>query len=82
MAGKKSGVAKRLANAEKRALFIHCCTHSLNLAVQDSSRNVHLIRDLLDITKDVINFVHSSPKRCRLLDRLKQHIPAIDQRNL
>lgn len=82
MSGQRSDVAKRIADVEKRALFIHCCTHSLNLAVQDSSRNVNIIRDLLEVTKDVINFVHNSPKRCRLFDRLKREIHDVDRRNL
>lgn len=83
MAGARSGVAKRIADLEKRALFIHCCTHSLNLAVQDSARNVHCIRDLLELTKDTVNFLRNSPKRCRLFERMKGEVgPASDDISL
>ena len=77
MAGGRSGVATRILAICDRALFIHCCSHSLNLAVQDSCRHVNMVRDLLELTKNIVNFIHSSPKRCRLFDRLKSELPAI-----
>lgn len=33
MAGHVTGVSTRIADFEKRALFVHCLAHSLNLAV-------------------------------------------------
>ena len=36
MAGEKSGAAKQIKEEERRALFTHCYTHSLNLAVGGS----------------------------------------------
>ena len=41
MAGEKSGVAKQIKEEESRALFTHCYTHSLNLAVGDAIKTVN-----------------------------------------
>ena len=86
MSGNSSGVAKRVNDIESRAVFVHCMTHSLNLAVQDATRVVKhavakpitLLRDILDLTREVINFIKASPKRCRMVQDLqsKEHFHA------
>jgi len=63
MAGHVAGVSTRIAQMEKRAVFVHCLAHSLNLAVQESTRSVPLYRDLIEYIKDIINLIRSSPKR-------------------
>lgn len=40
MAGHISGVQAQIRQKCQKALFLHCCAHSLNLAVQDSTRCV------------------------------------------
>ena len=35
MSGAKKGVAKMLRDEEPRAIFTHCYSHALNLAVSD-----------------------------------------------
>jgi len=86
MPGNSSGVAKRISDIESRAVFVHCMTHSLNLAVQDATRvvkhgvakQITLLRDILDLTREVINFIKASPKRCRMVQDLqsKEHFHA------
>jgi hypothetical protein len=46
--------------------------HSLNLAVQDATRHVPMLRDTLDLTQETVNFINASPKRTRILDDLKK----------
>ena len=48
MSGRCSGVATRIQQEEPRALYVHCMGHSLNLAVQDTSRSVKVVADTFD----------------------------------
>ena len=81
MSGNSSGVAKRINDVESRAVFVHCVTYSLNLAVQDATRvvkhgvakSITLLRDILDLTREVINFIKASPKRCRMVQDLQNN---------
>ena len=41
--GRLSGVQARISAQYPKALYIHCFCHSLNLAVQDSSRHIQLV---------------------------------------
>jgi len=52
MKGKKSGVAKQIKNIEEKALFTHCYTHSLNLAVGDAIKNNKVMKDALETTRN------------------------------
>ena len=45
MSGRLSGVQAKISADYPKAIYIHCLCHSLNLAVQDSSRNVLLTRN-------------------------------------
>jgi len=72
MAGHVSGVSTRIAQLERRALFIHCLAHSLNLAVQESTRRVLQYRDLIEYVKDIINIIRASPKRSGIFVGLQQ----------
>ena len=76
MSGSISGVSTQIKAMERRAVYIHCCAHSLNLALQDATRSCTLIRDALDFVREVVNFVKASPLRSRVFDELKADIPA------
>ncbi|QQP51189.1 Zinc finger MYM-type protein 1, partial [Caligus rogercresseyi] len=52
MAGRISGVRTRLAELCPGSLFVHCCNHSLDLALQEVARDVSLIAE-------IFNFVQS-----------------------
>lgn len=64
MSGVKSGVKARILAEQPLALYIHCTAHALNLALQDSSKSVQLIRDCLQWVHDVGLMIKDSPKRC------------------
>jgi hypothetical protein len=71
MSGALSGVSSQIIEKEKRAVYIHCSAHCLNLALQDATRSNTLVRDTLDFVREIINFVRASPKRSRTFDLLK-----------
>ena len=50
MAGSKNGVATKLLEKEKRAIYTHCYGHALNLACVDTIKQSKLMRDALDTT--------------------------------
>jgi len=79
MAGHVTGVSTRIAELERRALFIHCLAHSLNLAVQESTRRVAQYRDLIEYIKDIINIIRASPKRSEVFVGLQQHCGSSDE---
>jgi len=56
MAGRDNGVAARFKQLEPRAIFIHCSAHSMNLAVQEASGAVPMIRDCLSLVYDLAIF--------------------------
>ena len=49
MQGCQNGVATQLSQEETRALYTHCYGHSLNLACQDTIRDIKHLRHPLDI---------------------------------
>jgi hypothetical protein len=63
MSGRISGLQQRILELNPLAPYVHCLMHSINLAVQDAIGDVPQARDTLNMVKDVINFIRSSPKR-------------------
>ena len=63
MQGKRTGVATRLREEEEAALPVHCLAHSLNLCLQDAGRKLPVIRDSMDIVKEIVKLINYSPKR-------------------
>jgi len=78
MSGVRNGVASKIAAVEPRAVYIHCTSHHLNLALQDSVHHVTIIRDALDVTREMINFIRCSPKCSHIFDEIKQVVPPTD----
>ena len=63
MQGVRSGVATRLRAEEPAAIPVHCLAHSLNLCLQDAGRKITLIRDSMDVVKEIVKLVNFLPKR-------------------
>jgi hypothetical protein len=78
MSGVRNGVATQIAAIEPRAVYIHCAGHSLNLALQDCVQHINIIRDVLDLTREMINFIRCSPKRTHIFDEVKQVISSTE----
>ena len=63
MSGFVNGLRKRVQEIEKRAVYVHCRAHKLNLAVQDAMSSSKEIRDVMALILDLIAFIRGSPKR-------------------
>ena len=58
----RNGVAKQLTDEEPRAIFTHCYSHALNLAVEDSVKKCKLMRSCLDAVFEITKLIKKSPK--------------------
>lgn len=67
MQGRRSGVVARILDESPSALPLHCFAHSLNLCLQDAGRQIILLRDALDIVREIGKLIKYSPKRSHLL---------------
>lgn len=74
MRGNRNGLKTRILELNKKALYVHCYGHALNLAVQDSVTAVQLIKLMLDTTHELIKLVKDSPKREEQLRTIKANL--------
>lgn len=63
MQGKRSGVSTRIKNEAPAAVSVHCFAHSLNLCLQDVGRRITVIRDAMDVVREIVKLINFSPKR-------------------
>ena len=74
MAGKLTGVGKRILNDYPKAHFVHCMAHSLNLCIQDVGSNCTCIREALSVTSELAKVIRASPKRLALFEKIQLEI--------
>ena len=63
MQGRRSGVATRILEEEPAALPVHCLAHSLNLCLQDASKQIVSLRDAIELCREIYKLIEHSPKR-------------------
>lgn len=66
MKGSFKGVQACIKKEYPQALYVHCCSHSFNLALCHSCK-IQSVRNCVGTVKSVINFIKGSPKRTALL---------------
>lgn len=71
MSRAKNGVAKQLADIEKRALYTHCYCHALNLAIADTIKQSKVCRDSLAVAFEITKLIKFSPKGNAIFDRIR-----------
>lgn len=71
MAAELAYVATQITREENRALFLHCFTHSFNLAVSDTMKNSTVCQAALETAFEVSKLVNYSPKREAAFDHIK-----------
>ncbi|KAG5871949.1 hypothetical protein JTB14_022424 [Gonioctena quinquepunctata] len=75
MKGAFNGVQAIIRKSYPRALFVHCSSHSLNLALCHSC-SVPSIRNCIGTVKAIGNFLRASPKRTSFLQaRIRANFP-------
>lgn len=63
MAGHVSGVQKRIRDKYKKAVFVHCASHRLNLVLNELN-SVPCVRNTIGIIKETINFFKERSSSC------------------
>ena len=63
MAGCLCGAAARILSENPRALYVHCASHSLDLALNDCVKGSKTIHDTLNLVQELAVFILSSPRR-------------------
>ena len=63
MQGRRKGLATLIKTEVPAALLVHCLAHSLNLCLQDASRKILLLRDAIDLVREIAKLINLSPKR-------------------
>ena len=62
MSGRMSGVQARISAENPKAIYVHCLNHSLNLAVQDTSKRISLFRNTLNVIQEISNLIRFRQK--------------------
>lgn len=82
MSGCFNGAQAVIKETNPAALYVHCSSHSLNLALMHAS-NVSAIRNCLGTVKSVIKFLKNSAKRMDIFrGKVKEHLPNVQWNNL
>ncbi len=63
MSGVNKGVQAKLTEKQHLAIYVHCANRSLNLALQDCTKSVQIVRDCLQLVNDIGVMIRDSPKR-------------------
>ncbi len=66
--------AEEIKAIEPKALYLHCCGHSLNLAVSDTVKEVKPMSDALDHSLKICKLIKFSPRRDALFKKLKEEL--------
>ncbi|XP_022176471.1 zinc finger MYM-type protein 1-like [Myzus persicae] len=74
MRGSYSGVAKRIRDENKLALYVHCYAHILNLCVVDVCGKVAPIRNMFGTLNTIYTFIGASSKRNSVFDRVQKEL--------
>lgn len=71
MSGEITGLQTRIRKLVKRAYYVHCAGHNLNLVAQDAMKLINEIADFLSVIRDLITFVRASAKRVHIFKEIQ-----------
>ena len=74
MSGIRNGVQALVKREAGRALYVHCFAHSLNLCVQEGSKRIELVRNVMDFIYELVQLIKFSPKRATTFNRFRKEI--------
>ena len=72
MKGLRNGVAKRIEEMERKAIYTHFYGHSINLAASDTLQGCKVMKTALETTHEITKLVKYSPRRQNLFDDIKE----------
>ena len=72
MKGIRSGLVLRIQELEPRAVYTHWYGHSINLAANDALKGSKLLKDALDMTREITKLIKYSPRREAIFQSLKE----------
>ena len=78
MTGHRNGVVVQIKGEENRALYTHCCAHSLNLAIGDTMENPALLKHTIDNTFELTKLVKKSPKKDSKMKEMQNSLAIAD----
>ena len=71
MKGIRSGLVPRIQELESRGVYTYCYGHSINLAANDALKSSKLLKDALDMTREITKLIKYSPRREAIFQSLK-----------
>ena len=81
MSGRSSGVQARIHEVIKRAIFVHCMAHKLNLALQDATKGISKCVIFFATLSGINAFFSASYKRTeKFHDSCKLHQRKFDSK--
>ena len=78
MSGVRNGVQALVKQESENCLYVHCFAHSLNLCVQEVSRQCDLLRNCMDFIYQLVRLIRFSPKRLNLFENVHKSIALAD----
>lgn len=72
MSGEFQGLQALVMKEAPLALYLHCVAHSTNLVAQDAMEDVTCARNLIQMGREIINFIRDSPNRLGQFKNLKE----------
>lgn len=79
MSSRFNGVQAVIQNSYPTALYVHCTSHSLNLALSNAT-SIQCIRNCMGVIENAYNFFNF-PKRQNVLSQKIEEIPSILRRD-
>ena len=61
---------------------MHCYGHSINLATNDALKGSKLLKDALDMTREITKLIKYSPRREAIFQKLKEEVNLETENNL
>jgi hypothetical protein len=69
MSGRINGCRTLIQEKQPLALYVHCCNHSLDLALSEEARNIAIIGDTLLCIQEIANCINCSAKRLNIFEQ-------------
>ena len=77
MSGRVKGVQKLISLKQPLSVYVHCSNHALDLALQETAREVSIVCNTLQTVRDAANIIRESSKRQQLFESIAAEV-AVD----